>query len=146
MHSLQLQEKKECVQKMWQEVLGHREMFNELLDEMKASRKSACQSKKDADAAKRRATRVARELQTLTEKYDGLKDDIRDEVNKVRALEEKVEEYEQVIEYMQHGYEELRGEYESIIDYMDHYIEKISPLYIRRCQVPNKGGQGGKCI
>ena len=55
---------------MWTEVLGHREMFSELLDEMKASRKLARQSKKDADAAKRRPTSTARELQALTEKYD----------------------------------------------------------------------------
>ena len=59
-------------------------------------------------------------------------------MNKVRDLEEKVEEYDRVIECMQQGYEELKGEYESIIDYMDHYIEDISPLYIRKCQVPNK--------
>ena len=45
---------------MWPEVLGHREMFSELLDEMKASQKLARQSKKDADAAKRRATLTAR--------------------------------------------------------------------------------------
>ena len=72
---------------MWPEVLGHREMFSELLDEMKSSRKLARQSKKYADAAKLRATRTARELQALTEKYDTLKDDMRDEVNKVRDLE-----------------------------------------------------------
>ena len=41
-----------------------------LLDEMKASRKLARQSKKDGDAAKRRATRTARELEAFTEKYD----------------------------------------------------------------------------
>ena len=45
---------------MWPEVLRHREMFSELLDEMEASRKLARQSKKDADAAKQRATRTAR--------------------------------------------------------------------------------------
>ena len=128
---------------MWPEVLGHREMFIELLDEMKASRKLARQSKKDADAAKRRSTRTAKELQALTEKYDTLKDDMRDEVNKVRDLEEKVEEYERVIASIQHGYEELDDEYKSIIQYMDHYIEEISPLYIWKCQVPNKGGRRG---
>ena len=66
---------------------------------------------------------------------------MRDEVNKVRDLEEKVEKYEQVIACIQQGYEELEGEYKSIIDYMDHYIEDISPLYIRKWQVPNNGGQ-----
>ena len=128
---------------MWPEVLVHREMFSELLDEMKASRKLARKSKKDADAAKRRATRNARELQALTEKYDILKYEMKDEVNKVRNLEEKVEEYEQVIACIQKGYEELEGEYNSIIDYMDNYIEEISPLYIWKCQVPNKGERRG---
>ena len=66
------------------------------------------------------STRTARELQTLTEKYDTLKDDMRDEVNKLRDIEEKVEEYERVIACIQQGYEELEGEYKSIIDYMDH--------------------------
>ena len=94
---------------MWPEVLGYREMFSEFLDEMKASRKLAHQSNNDADAAKRRATRTARELQALTEKYDTLKDDMRDEVNKVRDLEEKVEEYERAIACIQQGYEELEG-------------------------------------
>ena len=79
----------------------------------------------------------------MTEKYDTLKDDMRDEVNKVRDLEEKAEEYERVIACIQKGYEELEVEYKSIIDYMDHYIEEISPLYIRKCQVPNKGGRRG---
>ena len=113
---------------MWPEVLGHREMFSESLDEMKASRKLARQSKKDADVARRRATRTAREFQELTEKYDTLKDDMRDEVNKVRYLEEKVEEYGRVIACIQKGYEELEGEYKSIIYYIDNYIEEISPL------------------
>ena len=72
---------------------------------MKAGRKLARQSKKDTDAAKRRATLTARELQALTEKYDTLKDDMRNEVNKVRDLEEKLEEYEQVIACIQQGYE-----------------------------------------
>ena len=75
-------------------MLGHREIFSELLDEMKASQKLARQSKKDADAAKQRAILTSRYLQALTEKYDTLKDEMRDEVNKVRDLEEKVEEYE----------------------------------------------------
>ena len=48
-----------------------------------------------------------------------------------------------MIACIQQGYEELEGEYKSIIDYMDHYIEEISPLYIRKCQVPNKGGRRG---
>ena len=68
---------------------------------------------------------------------------MRDKVNKVRDLEENVEEYEQVISCIQQEYEELEGEYKSIIDYMDHYIEDIIPLYIRKCQVPNKGGRRG---
>ena len=38
-----------------------------LLDEMKASRKLARHSNRDAYAAKQRATRTARELQKLTE-------------------------------------------------------------------------------
>ena len=71
------------------------------------------------------------------------KAEMKDEVNKVRNLEEKVEEYEQVIACIQKGYEELEGEYKSIIDFMDHYIEELSPLYIRKCQVPNKGGRRG---
>ena len=53
LHSLQVQNKKECVENMWPEVLGHREMFSELWDEMKSSQKLAHHSKKDADAAKR---------------------------------------------------------------------------------------------
>ena len=48
-----------------------------------------------------------------------------------------------MIAYIQQGYEELEGECKSIIDYMDHYIEENSPLYIRKCQVPNKGGRRG---
>ena len=72
-----------------------------LLDEMKASLKLALQSNKDANAAKRRETSTARELQALTEKYDTLKDNMRDEVNKVRDLEEKVEEYERLIACIQ---------------------------------------------
>ena len=79
----------------------------------------------------------------LTEKYDTLKDDMRDEVNKVRDLEDKVEEYKRVIGCIQKRYVELEGEYKSIIDYTDHYIEEISPLYIRKCQVPNTGGRRG---
>ena len=59
-HSSQVQKEKNFVEKMWTEVLGHREIFSELLDEMKASQKLARQSKKDADADKRRATRTTR--------------------------------------------------------------------------------------
>ena len=64
-------------------------------------------------------------------------------MNKLRDLEEKVEEYERVIACIQQGYEDLEGKYKSIFDYMYHYIEDISPLYIQECQVPNKGGRRG---
>ena len=66
------------MEKMWPEVLVHREMFSEFLDEMKVSQKLACQSKKDEDTSKLRATRTARELKAMNEKYDTLKDDMRD--------------------------------------------------------------------
>lgn len=50
--------------------------------------------------------------------------------NKVKELEEKVAEYDMIIELMQNDFEDKSNEYKNIIDYMDHYYEETMPRKI----------------
>ena len=78
-----------------------------------------------------------------------LTDELKDEQAAVEELEEKQEEYENVIDYMNNQYESKINEYKGIIKFMDHYyeseIEKLSPIYVKKHCVKNVG-RGNCCF
>ena len=146
LHAEAIEKKKQQLKKADHLVVGMREMFSEMLDEMAVNKKQTRMADKAAKELKERAARYDEEIKHWTGVSNGLTDDILDEQQVRAELQEKVDEYERVIDVMQADFEEQRAEqethYESVIQYMDHYyedvVEKMSPRYIKKHWVKNK--------
>ena len=144
-HSKRTLEQKAEVERMWQEVLHERENLSQLLDERKTQMAANKHLTKQAEASKVRASKLACQLKTQTALYNELQDKVRDEQIKVEELEEKVDEYEVVIDMIEQEYEERTSEFNNLIDYIDQYVEEVSPRCIQKHMVKNKGGRGELC-
>ena len=140
-YSKDIHNKNEKLKKMWDEVIGHSKMFGQLLDEMKDDKKCKTRAQKDVKILKDRADAAGKRVQKLTELCRELKDEIRDEQETVNELQDKVQQYEQIIDFMKHEYENKETEHQNIIDFMDHYyeeeVERLSPRYIKKHWVKN---------
>ena len=130
--------------------VGMREMFSEMLDEMKNNRQETRKAQKSVEQLKVRATSLQNRLARWKGTYDNLQNKIRDEQEVAAEMCNKADEYEAIIEIMEAGFErqlaDQEAEYKSIIEYMDEYysdvIEKLSPRYIEKRWVKNNGGRG----
>ena len=71
-----------------------------------------------------------------------MKDEINDKTRTIDDLKEKVGKYDEVIDWMEHEYEERCQEYETRIDFLKAYykaiIAKNSPQYVIKNWVKNK--------
>ena len=72
-----------------------------------------------------KAAKRASILQTSTGLINKLKDEINEETRTLDDLKKKVGEYDAVIDWMEHEYEERCQEYETRIDYLKGYFEAI---------------------
>jgi len=83
-----------------------------------------------------------KKLQTSTSLINELKDEISDETRTIDDLEKKVGEYDEVIDWMEHEYEEKCQEYETGMDslraHFEAIIEKNSTGYVMKHWVKNK--------
>ena len=97
-----------------------------------------------------KAKQYSRQLQQLKIYCNELKDQVKDEHKLVEELNEKVEEYDQVIEVMKAEYDEQVEEFDDVVAYMDHYYEEVvrttTPLQIKKHRVKNEGTRGKSCI
>jgi methyl-accepting chemotaxis protein len=119
----QIQKKNELVKRMWNDAEGTREMLWEMLDEMNESRRtikfasaSANKAMTLSKKAAKRASILFKKLQTSTSLINKLKDEMYDEMRTIDDLKKKVGEYDEVIDWMEHAYEERCQEYETWID------------------------------
>ena len=140
-HSERILKQKAELERMWQEVLHERENLSQLLDERKTQMAANKHLTKQAEASKVRALKLASQLKTQTALYNELQYKLRDEQIKVEELEEKVDEYEVVIDMIEQEYEERTSEFKNLIDYIDQYVEEVSPLCIQKHMVKNKAGR-----
>ena len=120
--------------------------MGETLDEMKA----LCPERRDElhEMEKLRAlcNKTAEKLKNIQMKYRGLEGEITTEQMTAADLEEKVGEYESIIDWMESRFNERESEYKTVIEYMNHYyedeVERMSPRYVRKHYVPNASGKG----
>ncbi len=148
-HAQQIQKKNEMVKRMWNDAEGTREMLCEMLDEMNESRWTVKFASASADKtmtlskkAAKRASILFKKLQTSTSLINELKDEINNKTRTIDDLKKKVGEYDEVIDWMEHEYEERCQEYETQIDSLKAYYEAIiaknSPRYVMKHWVKNK--------
>ena len=101
-----------------------------------ASKRDNRHAERNARALKVKSTSSACHLQDLIAICNDLKDEIKYEQTVVLELEEKQEEYENVIDHMNDEYGSNINEYKGIINSMDHYyeneLEKLSPNYVKK--------------
>ena len=81
-------------------------------------------------------------MSTQRHKVNSLIDDIRDEQNYIWALESKVSEYDDAIDFMNNQFEDREEEFANIPSCIDDFyhteMTKLSPLFIKRHMVDNK--------
>ena len=149
LHAQQIQKKNDMMRRMWNNTEGTREMLCEMLDEMTESRRlvkfaSTTANKATASAEKsaKRASILYAKLKSNSSLINELKDDIQDETMMVDDLQQKVNEYEDIIDWMEHEYEETCQNYQTKIDSIEAYytaiIAKNTPRYVMKHWVKNK--------
>ena len=128
-------------------VVGMREMFSEMLDEMRENKSHTRKARKEAKQLNERATKLRKKLIHWKGACNSLKDDIQDEQELATEMSDKAEEYEWIIDVMEADFEkqlvDQEAHYKSVIDYMDQYyeevVENMSPRFIRKHWVKNEG-------
>jgi chromosome segregation ATPase len=131
---------------MWNDAEGTRELLCEILNESRRTVKFASASADKAMALSEKAAKrtfiLIKKLQTSTSLINELKDEINDERRTIDDLEKKVGEYDEVIDWMEHEYEEKCKEYETRMDslktYYEAIIKKNSTRYVMKHWVKNK--------
>ena len=92
--------------------------------------------------AAKRASILFKKLQTSTSLINELKNEINDKTKTIDGLKDKVGEFDEVIDWMEHEYEERCQEYETRIDSLKAYYEAIiaknSLGYVIKHWVKNK--------
>ena len=135
--------------RMWNDAEGTREMLCEMLDEMNKSRRSVKFASTTANKATestvksaKRASILYAKLKSSSNLINELKDDIQDETMMVDDLKQKVNEYEDIIDWMEHKYEETCQNYQTKIGSIEAYytaiIAKNTPRYVMKQWVKNK--------
>ena len=99
-----------------------------------------------SEKAAKRTSILIKKLQTSTSLINELKDEINDERRTIDDLEKKVGEYDEVIDWMEHEYEEKCQEYVtrmgSLKAHFEAIIEKNSTRYVMKHWVKNKNTRG----
>ena len=149
LHAQQIQKKNDMMRRMWNDAEGTREMLCEMLDEMNESRRlvkfastTAKNATSSAEKSAKRASILYTKLKLSSNLINELKDDIQDETMMVDDLKQKVNEYEDIIDWMEQEYEETCQNYQTKIDSIKAYytaiIEKNTPRYVMKHWVKNK--------
>ena len=142
LHAIAIQRKNDKLADMQEEVLGMYEMMYEMLNEVKDAKHSDKASSSSAETLQMKVSSLKKRVTKMTTMCNDLKDEIIDESNYCTELQEKVDEYEVVIDSMQREYAEKEDEYQSIIEYMDLYyknvVEQLQPQCIMKHWVKNK--------
>ena len=145
-HATQIQKKKNMLKELDNLLADLRTMFSEFLDELTLHKKEKGVATRNNKRLKQKAQSAAKRIETLNEDITSLKDGIVFEEANVVDLEEKVIEYEQVIDAMQTQMDDANDEYENVIAYMEYYYEEqvatLSPRYITKHWVKNNGKRG----
>ena len=145
-HATQIQKKKNMLKELDNLLADLRTMFSEFLDELNLHIKEKGAATRDNKKLKQKAQSAAKRMKILNEDITNLKDGISFEEANVVDLEEKVIEYEQVIDAMQTQMDDANDEYENVIAYMEYYYEEqvatLSPRYIKKHWVQNNGKRG----
>ena len=145
----QIQKKNDMMRRMWNDAEGTREMLCEMLDEMTESRRSvkfasttANKATTSAEKSAKRAPILYAKLKSSSSLINELKDDIQDKTMMVDDLQQKVNEYEDIIDWMEHEYEETCQDYQTKIDSIEAFctaiIAKNTPRYVMKHWVKNK--------
>lgn len=65
-------------------------------------------------------------------------------------MEKKVQEYDEVINWMGQQYHEAQRDHQDVIDFIDTWyeeqVEKLSPRFVRKRWVKNKGRGEGSIV
>ena len=125
---------------------GLQVMFGELLDEVDAATSASRKLETKFVNAKRRAQAA----HTAYVEHKLLNDVLTDEIRDSEVSSEKVEEYEEVIDYLSREIEDQQREFDDILAFIDHCScvdsdseqVKPQPKKIAKHYVPNRSGRG----
>jgi hypothetical protein len=116
--------------------------MNESTQTVKIASISADKAAASAQKALNRSTVLYNKLKESTSLINELKDEIRDEMKTIEELCSKVDEYEVIIDMMEHEYEDKCTKHctkiASIEAYYKEVIAKNSPHYVMKHLVKNK--------
>ena len=121
-------------------------MYSELVDEVEDAQRSTRHSTKETIKLRQHAAEMLTKLAQRKVHVNNLTDELRDEQVRVQELEDKVAEYEAVIDYMSQEMLQQEEEHKNIMDYIDHVYTKdtslLIPNFIAKYSVPNKNTTG----
>jgi len=118
--------------------------YNSVLDNIKIKHRERLGQYQilHAQQIKKKNNMMMRKLKLSSNLINELKDDIQDETMMVDDLKQKVNEYEDIIDGMEHEYEETCQNYQTKIGSIEAYytaiIAKNTPRYVMKQWVKNK--------
>lgn len=131
------------------EILEMDKIFNSLLKELKHELSIASTKTKVATSAKAEALEMVKSIAKLKDLCSNTKEEVRNREMKIDALEEKVDEYDHVMQWMENQYDEAVEDHNNIVEFMDKYYEeevaKTCPQTIKKRWVKNQG-KGKQCL
>jgi len=79
-----------------------------------------------------------------------LTDELLDAQDRVIDLEHKLVEYEEVIDSLNHQFEQQQDDYDDMLCFMDQYyteeVERLAPKFIDKHYVLNRDGKDIECV
>ena len=129
-----------------EEAMRVRASWAKTIDEMKGLRSKRNNAKKKMAKLRALSHKKTQKLKNIQIKYRALQGEITTEQMTAADLEEKVGEYEAIIDWMETQYNEKESEYKTVMEHMNHYyeeeVETMNPRYLRKHYVPNASGKG----
>ena len=127
-------------------VAGMEILHKELVDEWSHARRDAKGLTKKASELQLRADKATYNLKWNKERVDGLTDELLDAKERIADLDCKLLEYEDVIDALNHQFEQQEEEYNDMLSFMEQCcmdeVKRVAPKFIAKHYVLNKDGKG----
>ena len=128
---------------MWKDVEATREMLWEMFEKINESTRtvkivstSANKAAASAQKAMNRSSDLCNNLKVSTSLINELKDEIWDEIKTIEELRSKVDEYEVIIDCMEHEYKDKCNKHCTRIASIEAYYQEViannSPRYVMK--------------
>ena len=120
--------------------------MNELKRSVKVASRSADKASASEQKAAMKASALFDKLRVSTCLINKMKDDINDKMKTIKDSRNKVDEYKEIIGWMEHEYEEKCNKYQSTISSINAYYKEViatnSPWHVMKHWVKNKSRAG----